>query len=75
LGAVAEEIDMFDEKMESGAGGATTIEKPKTRAEKVKEWRNKYQAEYKKACEDNCTCTPTRSQMLLIDQWERPPVD
>lgn len=56
-------------------GGATidvTVDKPKvkTRAQKLTEWRKANQAAYKKACDDNCTCTPTRAQMLLIQQWD-----
>jgi hypothetical protein len=53
----------------------TPVEKPKTRAQKIAEWRKAHQAQYKQACDDNCTCTPTRAQMLLMDQWNNPPVD
>jgi hypothetical protein len=51
------------------------IEKPKSRAQKIADWRKAHEAEYKKACDANCTCTPTRAQMLMINQWDSPPVD
>jgi hypothetical protein len=66
---------MYDEATATMGGGTSTIEKPKTRQEKIEEWRNTHRGEYIKACEDNCTCTPTRAQMLMIDQWDSPPVD
>jgi hypothetical protein len=58
-----------------GVAIADPITKPKSRAEKQEEWRKAHHAEYKRACDDNCTCTPTRAQMLMIDQWDNPPVD
>jgi hypothetical protein len=54
----------------------TPIEKPKTRDEKILEYRAAHQAEYSKACHDSqCTCTPTRAQMLIMQRYEKPPVD
>jgi hypothetical protein len=48
----------------------------KTRAEKVREWRNAHEVEWTKACESaHCTCTPTRAEMLIMQQYEDPPVD
>ena len=67
---------MYDEATATMGGGTSTIDKPKSRQEKVEEWRNKHNAEYRAAChEHECTCTPTRAQMLLIQQWDNPPVD
>ena len=54
----------------------TPIEKPKSREEKVKDYRAAHAAEYRKACDDaQCTCTPTRAQMLIMQNYERPPID
>ena len=47
-----------------------SIPKHPTRAEKVAEWKKANASAYRKACDDNCTCTPTRAQMLLIQQYE-----
>jgi hypothetical protein len=65
---------MYDE-MPITPGGIVKPKKPKSRAEKVKDWKATHQAEYKRACDDHCTCTPSRAQMLLIEQWDNPPVD
>jgi hypothetical protein len=55
---------------------ATKIERPKTRAQKLAEWRHAHYSEYKKACDDaQCTCTPTRAQMLIMNQYDSPPID
>lgn len=51
------------------------IAKPPTRQEKIEAWREQNAAAYKQACQDVCTCTPTRAQMLLHDQWDNPPID
>jgi hypothetical protein len=54
----------------------TPIEKPKSREEKIAEYRKAHQAEYRRACDDaQCTCTPTRAQMLIMQNYERPPID
>jgi hypothetical protein len=54
----------------------TKIEKPKTRAQKIEEWRKAHQAEYGKTCHDvQCTCTPSRAQALIIAAYENPPID
>lgn len=54
----------------------TKVEKPKTRTQKIKEYRMAHQEEYAKAChESQCTCTPTRAQMLIMDNYQSPPVD
>ena len=55
---------------------ATKIEKPKTRAQKIDEWRAIHAAEYNKTCYDaQCTCTPTRAQSLIIEAYHNPPID
>jgi hypothetical protein len=52
-------------------GTVTTVERPKTRAEKISQWKRDNHAAYKRACDDShCTCTPTRAQMLIIQQYE-----
>lgn len=51
------------------------IAKPPTRQERIEAWRKQNAVAYKEACQDNCTCTPTRAQMLLINQWDSPPID
>lgn len=49
---------------------------PKSRAERISEWRDANRRAYLNACkESQCTCTPTRAQMMLMDAWESPPVD
>jgi hypothetical protein len=52
------------------------IKKPPTRPEKIKAWKDEHRLAYKEACKAyECTCTPTRAQMLLREQWENPPID
>jgi hypothetical protein len=54
----------------------TKIEKPKTRSQQITEWRMAHQKEYENAChEANCTCTPTRAQALIMEQYNHPPID
>ena len=49
---------------------------PKSRAERISEWRAANRTAYVNACkESQCTCTPTRAQMMLMDAWQSPPVD
>ena len=51
----------------------SVIEKPKekTEAEKLQEFRDANKAEYKEACDRyECTCTPTRADMLLMDKYQ-----
>jgi hypothetical protein len=67
---------MFDEATASiGGEAATKAPKPLSRAQRVENWREAHRAAYKAACDDHCTCTPTRAQMLLMDQWKNPPID
>jgi hypothetical protein len=62
---------MYDEAVASAGGVASdTIEKPKSRAQKVADWRSANETKYKEAREACCTCTPTRAQMLMVDQYE-----
>ena len=69
---------MYDEAP-TGFGGEVkepvTKTKPKTRAQKVAEWQAANAPAYKAACASHCTCTPSRADMLLMDQWHNPPVD
>jgi hypothetical protein len=54
----------------------TPIEKPKTRQQKIDEYRKAHEAEYKRACEsERCTCTPTRAEMLIMERYNHPPID
>ncbi len=48
---------------------------PKTREQRIADWRQDNAVAYKVACEDRCTCTPSRAQMLLLQQWDSPPID
>lgn len=57
-------------------GETTPLEKPKSREEKIQEYRTAHASEYRKACDDaQCTCTPTKAQMLIMQSYESPPVD
>lgn len=49
---------------------ASPISPPKTRSEKVADWKRDNQAAYESARRACCTCTPSRAQMLLVDQYE-----
>jgi hypothetical protein len=54
----------------------TPIEPPKTRQQKIDEYRKAHEAEYKRACEsERCTCTPTRAEMLIMERYNHPPID
>ena len=48
---------------------------PKTRAERVLDWRKENSTAYRKAQDACCVCTPTRAQALLVEQWDNPPID
>jgi hypothetical protein len=72
---------MFNEASASLGGDVredVKIEKPKTRAERLAAWKKGVSTEYK-ACKDAiCNCSPSRAQMLLVDQYEgraNPPID
>lgn len=43
---------------------------PKTRAQKEADWKNVNRGAYAKARDACCTCTPTRAQMLMVEQFE-----
>jgi hypothetical protein len=59
------------DNMSTFAGDTITpLEVPKTLAQKREEWLKQNQAAYKKACDANCTCTPSRADMLLIQQYD-----
>jgi hypothetical protein len=68
---------MYDEATATLGGDVKgPVAKPKTRAERIEAWRDANRTTYLKACHDaQCTCTPTRAQMLLMDAWESPPID
>ena len=67
---------MYDEATATMGGEASTIEKSKTRQQKIDEYRAVHRAEYVKACDDSdCTCTPTRAQMLIMNNYDCPPID
>ena len=70
-------MPMYDEATAT-LGGETKepVAKPISRAERVAAWRDANRTAYLNACkESQCTCTPTRAQMMLMDAWESPPVD
>ena len=69
---------MYDEKTESLGGAVEAPAKPKkkpSRAQRIVAWRRENRAAYQAAYEACCTCTPTRAQVLLFNQWDSPPVD
>lgn len=49
--------------------------KPPSRAQRIAKWRKENKAAYQSACDAHCVCSPTRAQLLLINQWNSPPVD
>jgi hypothetical protein len=52
------------------------IAKPPSREQRIEAWRKEHEAAYKSACDhEQCTCTPTRAEALLISQWHNPPID
>jgi hypothetical protein len=62
--------------MSAFEGTTTAIEKPKTRDQKIAEYRAAHQAEYERACNnERCTCTPTRAEMLTMERYNHPPID
>lgn len=69
---------MYDEATTSLGGDVkekpAKVKKP-SRAARIEAWKKENKEAYREACEAHCVCTPTRAQMLLIDQWARPPVD
>ena len=68
---------MYDEATATLGGDVKEpIAKPPSREEKVAAWRTEHEAAYKSACNnERCTCTPTRAEALLMQQWNNPPVD
>jgi predicted trehalose synthase len=54
----------------------TTKITPKTRDQRIAEWREANRATYEKAfnAPHNC-CSPTRANQMIIDQWNSPPID
>jgi hypothetical protein len=61
---------MYDEMNATTGGSTSVVEKPKSRAERIQDWKKENQAAYKEAQNACCVCTPTRAQMLLIDQYD-----
>jgi hypothetical protein len=68
---------MYDEAVASAGGVAgDVVDKPKSRSEKITEYRVAHESEYKKACEDaSCRCSATKAELLIMGNYERPPVD
>lgn len=72
---------MFNEATTASLGGGEVTEapaKPKSREEKIADWKNQNAAAIQEARAACCTCTPTRAQMLLADQADghaAPPID
>ena len=64
------------DKMSAFETDTTSIEKPKTRDQKIAEYRAAHEVEYQNAChEERCTCSPTRAQMLIMENYNHPPID
>jgi hypothetical protein len=52
------------------------ITKPPSRDARIKAWRKEHEAAHRAALDyEQCTCTPTRAEMLLLSQWDNPPID
>jgi hypothetical protein len=69
---------MFNDTTTAGASEAAVDQaptKPKTRPERIADWRKENRAAYEAARNAHVCCTPSRQQMILFDQWENPPVD
>lgn len=53
--------------------GGEVIDKPKakapSRAERIEAWKKENHAAFEVAHKACCMCTPTRAQMLLVDQF------
>lgn len=53
-----------------------TIQKPPSREQKIEAYQKEHYAEYRAACDDaQCTCSPTKAQMLIINNYQSPPID
>jgi hypothetical protein len=68
---------MYDEAVAS-AGGVTSdvVDKPKSRTEKIAEYRAAHESEYRSACrESECRCSPTKAELLIIESYRSPPID
>jgi hypothetical protein len=48
----------------------TTLEKPKTKAQKLVAFRKKNHAAYQKACDSHCMCSPSKAELLLMAQYQ-----
>lgn len=64
------------------SAGGEVVDKPKlkkpSRDERIAAWRKENRAAFEAAHKACCVCTPTRAQMLLIDQFignVNPPID
>jgi hypothetical protein len=69
---------MYDETTATIGGEVIDkpIEKPKTRAQRIEDWRKANYAAYQAAMNGphNC-CSPTRHNQMIIDQYNNPPID
>jgi len=70
---------MFTDTTASAGGEIATkepaIKKP-SRDDRIAAWRKEHEAAYQAACRDSqCTCTPSKAQALLMQNYERPPID
>lgn len=65
---------LVGDPIEAPAGTAP----PKTRDQRIADWKNETEAAYQEARRECCNCSPTRAQMLLVEQHEgrsNPPID
>lgn len=63
-----EDVGMNDMTVDVGGYvpvDTSPIAPPKTRAERVADWKRENQAAYESARKACCTCTPSRAEMLL----------
>lgn len=43
---------------------------PKTRDQRIADWKNENAGHYEAARQACCNCAPSRAQMLLVEQYE-----
>jgi hypothetical protein len=63
----------YDEPIATLGGEVTekeAVTPPKTRDERIVDWKKENQAHYEAARRECCNCAPSRAQMLLVDQYE-----
>ena len=67
-------LTMFDEATASLGGDVRDqgLKSPRRAPSAFRSWQGENRAAYQRACDASCTCTPTRAQVLLMNQWTAP---